>query len=293
MASSRACSSACASRAPGVESVKGHDAALAADATAALQKSGVFSGNLTLRPEWEGCQKQADCSEGGTIGATCPGVLARSAASSAPPPRRHTPQPYSRRATRSGIRRLAPPLRCARDRRCACVHVRACVRASVCVCAGVCVCVGACVRACVFRELACSIGTNSHAAAEKVYAAASAILGEKLYCRLTKMTDAEVALEDPRRIAALLAAQNSAARSAGGRSLALCTHTHTHMCVCASSSPRRPALVQLLVQLVRWPCFERQRAGDATAAAGLALGGGQRDVHAKARGPTTQPHTHA
>ena len=77
-------------------------------------------------------------------------------------------------------------------------------------------------------QLACSIGTNSHAAAEKVYAAASKILGEKLYCRLTDMTDAEVALEDPHRIADLLAAQNSAARSAGGRSLALCTHTHTH-----------------------------------------------------------------
>jgi hypothetical protein len=68
MASSRACSSACASRAPGVESVKGHDAALAADATAALQKSGVFSGNLTLRPEWKGCKKQADCAKGSTIG---------------------------------------------------------------------------------------------------------------------------------------------------------------------------------------------------------------------------------
>ena len=109
-----------------------------------------------------------------------------------------------------------------------------CVHACVCVHVCVCVCVCVCVRACVFRELACSIGTNSHAAAEKVYAAASDILEEKLFCRLPDMTDAQVALEDPRRIAALLAAQNSAARSAGGRSLALCTHTHTHthMCVC-------------------------------------------------------------
>ena len=68
MASSRACASACASRAPGVESVKVHDARLVADATAALQKSGVFSGNLTLRPEWKGCKKQADCAKGSTIG---------------------------------------------------------------------------------------------------------------------------------------------------------------------------------------------------------------------------------
>ena len=68
MASSRACASACASRAPGTESVKGHDAKLDADATAALQKGGVFSGKLTLLAEWEGCQQQAHCSEGGTIG---------------------------------------------------------------------------------------------------------------------------------------------------------------------------------------------------------------------------------
>ncbi len=74
MASSRACASACASRAPGAESVKVQDAALAADATAALQKSGVFSGNLTLRPEWGGCQKQADCALGGTIGGTIGGA---------------------------------------------------------------------------------------------------------------------------------------------------------------------------------------------------------------------------
>ena len=107
MASSRACASACASRAPGAESVKVQSAKLAADPTAALALGGVFSGKLTLRPEWDGCQKQDDCALGGTIGATCPGVLARSAASSAPPPRRHTPQPHSRRATRSRIPRLA------------------------------------------------------------------------------------------------------------------------------------------------------------------------------------------
>ncbi len=90
MASSRACASACASRAPGTESVKIQNARLVADATAALAVGGFFSVKLTDHPEWDGSNAQNDRLHGCTIGATCPGVLARSAASSAPPPQRHT-----------------------------------------------------------------------------------------------------------------------------------------------------------------------------------------------------------
>jgi hypothetical protein len=66
---------------------------------------------------------------------------------------------------------------------------------------------------CVFRELACSIGTDSQAAADTVYAAALKILGwsEHLGYRLKGKTAAQVALADPVIIAAMLAAQNSAA----------------------------------------------------------------------------------
>jgi hypothetical protein len=114
MAPSRACASACASRAPGAESVKVQDAKLAADPNAALQKGGVFGAKRKHLAEWKGSKNQDDCALGGTIGGApalrcppCPGVLARSAASSAPPPQRHTPQPHSRRATRSRNPRLA------------------------------------------------------------------------------------------------------------------------------------------------------------------------------------------
>ncbi len=64
-----------------------------------------------------------------------------------------------------------------------------------------------------FRELACSIGTDSKAAADTVYAAALKILGrgEHLGYRLTGYTDAQVGRTDPVIIAALLEAQNSAA----------------------------------------------------------------------------------
>ena len=52
----------------GDASVAAQDKTLAADPAAALKKGGVFSGNLTLRPEWDGCKKRDDCSKGGTIG---------------------------------------------------------------------------------------------------------------------------------------------------------------------------------------------------------------------------------
>jgi hypothetical protein len=118
MASSRACASACASRAPGAESVKGHDAALAADPNAALAKGGVFGAKRKHLAEWKGSKNQDDCALGGTIGGApalrcppCPGVLARSAAPSAPPPQRHTPQPYSRRAPAPATLASRPPSR--------------------------------------------------------------------------------------------------------------------------------------------------------------------------------------
>jgi len=69
----------------------------------------------------------------------------------------------------------------------------------------------------VFRELACSIGTDggerSQAAADTVYAAALKILGrgEHLGSRLKGYTDAQVGRTDPGIIAALLKAQDSAA----------------------------------------------------------------------------------
>ena len=66
---------ACASRAPGAESVKVQDANLAADPTATLDKGGVFSVPRKHLAEWEGCKSQRDCSEGGTIGAAA--VLTR------------------------------------------------------------------------------------------------------------------------------------------------------------------------------------------------------------------------
>ncbi len=68
-----------------------------------------------------------------------------------------------------------------------------------------------------FRELACSIGTDggerSQAAADTVYAAALESLGwgKHLGYRLTGYTDAQVGRADPGIIAALLKAQNSAA----------------------------------------------------------------------------------
>ena len=64
-----------------------------------------------------------------------------------------------------------------------------------------------------FRELACSIGTDSKAAADTVYAAALKILGrgEHLGYRLKGYTDAQVGRTDPVIIAALLKAQSSAA----------------------------------------------------------------------------------
>ena len=52
----------------GYESVAAQDKTLAADPAAALAKGGLFSGNLKLRPEWDGCKQQANCSIGGTIG---------------------------------------------------------------------------------------------------------------------------------------------------------------------------------------------------------------------------------
>ena len=63
-----------------------------------------------------------------------------------------------------------------------------------------------------FRELACSIGTDSQAAADTVYAAALKILGrgEHLGYRLKGYTDAQVGRTDPVIIAALLKAQSSA-----------------------------------------------------------------------------------
>ena len=108
MASSRACASACASRAPGPESVKVQDAKLAADPTAALALGGVFGAKRKHLAEWDGCKNQDDCALGGTIGATCPGVLARSAASSPPPPQRHTPQPHSHGLPQPSLRAPAP-----------------------------------------------------------------------------------------------------------------------------------------------------------------------------------------
>ena len=64
-----------------------------------------------------------------------------------------------------------------------------------------------------FRELACSIGTDSKAAADTVYAAALKILGwsKHLRCRLKGYTDEQVGRTDPGIIAALLEAQSSAA----------------------------------------------------------------------------------
>ena len=68
-----------------------------------------------------------------------------------------------------------------------------------------------------FRELACSIGTDggerSKAAADTVYAAALKILGwgEHLGFRLKGYTDEQVGRTDPLLIAALLKAQTSAA----------------------------------------------------------------------------------
>ena len=61
---------ACASRAPGAESVKVQDANLAADPTATLDKGGVFGAKRKHLAEWQGCKSQADCSLGGTIGGT-------------------------------------------------------------------------------------------------------------------------------------------------------------------------------------------------------------------------------
>ena len=68
MAPSRACASACASRAPGAESVKVQDAKLAADPNAALQKGGVFGAKRKHLAEWKGSKNQDDCALGGTIG---------------------------------------------------------------------------------------------------------------------------------------------------------------------------------------------------------------------------------
>ena len=68
MASSRARASACASRAPGAESVKVQDAKLAADPTATLALGGVFGAKRKHLAEWQGCKSQDDCSLGGTIG---------------------------------------------------------------------------------------------------------------------------------------------------------------------------------------------------------------------------------
>ena len=78
-----------------------------------------------------------------------------------------------------------------------------------------------------FREFACSIGTNSCAAAEEVYAAALALLGwEGVGYRLKDWTDDQVALADPRRIAALLKAQYSAAGTIPPSLYYVCMHTH-------------------------------------------------------------------
>ena len=61
---------ACASRAPGAESVKVQDAKLAADPTATLALGGVFGAKRKHLAEWQGCKSQDDCSLGGTIGGT-------------------------------------------------------------------------------------------------------------------------------------------------------------------------------------------------------------------------------
>ena len=80
---------ACASRAPGAESVKVQDANLAADPTATLDKGGVFSVPRKHLAEWEGCKSQRDCSEGGTIGAAA--VLTRAPAPASLAPRALAP----------------------------------------------------------------------------------------------------------------------------------------------------------------------------------------------------------
>ena len=78
-----------------------------------------------------------------------------------------------------------------------------------------------------FREFACSIGTMSHKAAEKVYAAALALLGwVGVGYRLKDWTDDQVAVADPLLVAALLKAQYSAAGTIPPSIYYVCMHTH-------------------------------------------------------------------